>query len=782
MGCRKKFSLDEIEDYVRNEEYPDHVDKSNYGHKSNFRRAASTFSIKNSHLLKDNKLVIKDRQRQLELIRDVHCGMGESLASHRGKNSTYQTIAARFFWYNISSDVRQFIRTCEQCQKQGDLKSPKAELKPVPVPSEVMKQVGVDVCNLPNVDGYHHAIVLIDYFSKWSEIKATKDRKAPTIAQFLYEVICRHGCFEIQINNQGREFVDEVSTELHRLTGVEQRITGSYHPQSNGLVERQNRTIKTSLVKVLEDNVNMWPSVIEGVLFAHRVSRHSSTKYSPFVLLYNREPVLPIDVKHKLVAENEEFGEPFDFEVFNSVIRSAKGIRKSIAEDVTKNIKAAQKKQKRNYDSRHTSKTEIFVNDLVLLRNNKRKDRKGGKFAQKWIGPYTAMKISEKGAVTLKNSSGVILKTKYNVSQLKTYHDSKESESDVKTGESVLEKRKKVLVQPMNESASNFWDVAPEEIVESILITAIEQSPNSFPGHKCETFHNMRQTCRRWARVLESRKVLNFLPKVYIGTQRQLGEMRNETIGICTQKINRLFGEASGLSIELSNTIGSKNWKSAWFSLRPEKHSWFAIERIFWKNPKALWLKNDLYHLTWSDREVLESSDGLLNDQLMDAGQKLICKALSNLEAYQSVLNCQKQVRAPYNSVSVDHLQLLHDGGCHWLLAFSADGQVQVCDSLRSSLSAITKKSLRSLFKPFMSKKKLKVAIVPSDRQKDGVNCGLFALAFASIILDGKSPSHYCFKVDEMRDHYIHCLKESTLYPFPAINKKIRANSRCVTI
>ena len=130
MGCRKKFSLDEIEDYVRNKEYPDHIDKSNYGLKSNFRRAASSFSIKNSHLLKDNKLVIKDRQRQLELIRDVHCGMGESLASHRGKNSTYQTIAARFFWYDISSDVRQFIRTCKQCQKQGDLKSPKAELNP----------------------------------------------------------------------------------------------------------------------------------------------------------------------------------------------------------------------------------------------------------------------------------------------------------------------------------------------------------------------------------------------------------------------------------------------------------------------------------------------------------------------------------------------------------------------------------------------------------------------------------------------------------------------------
>ena len=125
-------------------------------------------------------------------------------------------------------------------------------------------------------------------------VKPTKDKSAPTIAQFLYEVMCRHGCFEIQIYDQGQEFVNEVCKQLHEITGVEQRLTSAYHPLANGLLERQNRTINNSLVKVLEDNPEMWP------LFAHRVSPHSSTKYSPFMLMYNREPVLPVDVKHNL--------------------------------------------------------------------------------------------------------------------------------------------------------------------------------------------------------------------------------------------------------------------------------------------------------------------------------------------------------------------------------------------------------------------------------------------------------------------------------------------------
>ena len=157
------------------------------------------------------------------------------------------------------------LRVANSAKKQGDLKSPKAELKSIPVTSSVMKQVGVDICNLPEVDGYCHVIVLNDYFSKWSEAKQTNDKSAPTIAQYLYEVICWHGRFDIQINNQGREFVNEVCKQLHELTRVEQRDTSVYHPQANGLVERQNQTIKNSLVKVLEGNPEMWLQIIEGI-------------------------------------------------------------------------------------------------------------------------------------------------------------------------------------------------------------------------------------------------------------------------------------------------------------------------------------------------------------------------------------------------------------------------------------------------------------------------------------------------------------------------------------
>ena len=65
------------------------------------------------------------------------------------------------------------------------------------------------------------------------------------------------------------------------------------------------------------------------------------------------------------------------------------------------------------------SKTEIKMDDIVLSKNNKRFDRRVGKFSQKWLGPYTVMNISDKGVATLKNASGVTLKNKYNIVQLK---------------------------------------------------------------------------------------------------------------------------------------------------------------------------------------------------------------------------------------------------------------------------------------------------------------------------------------------------------------------------
>ena len=126
-------------------------------------------------------------------------------------------------------DIKDNIKICRSCQLQGKIfKKISPELKSIPVPNEVMKQIGIDLCALPEVDRFKHFIVCIYYFSKWSEAKAVKDKSVPTVAKFLYEIICRHGCMRIQINDQGKEFVNEVSENLHEMTVTEQRVISAY--------------------------------------------------------------------------------------------------------------------------------------------------------------------------------------------------------------------------------------------------------------------------------------------------------------------------------------------------------------------------------------------------------------------------------------------------------------------------------------------------------------------------------------------------------------------------
>ena len=75
------------------------------------------------------------------------------MASYRGRDSPYQICSERFFWHYMLGDVAEFVKRCEICQKHGKMeKLISPELQSVPVPSEVMKQIGIDICNLPEVD------------------------------------------------------------------------------------------------------------------------------------------------------------------------------------------------------------------------------------------------------------------------------------------------------------------------------------------------------------------------------------------------------------------------------------------------------------------------------------------------------------------------------------------------------------------------------------------------------------------------------------------------------
>ena len=144
----------------------------------------------------------------------------------------------------------------------------------------------------------------MDYYTKWAEAAALYTKSAVEVAQFLTTLFCRHGLPVLVMSDQGREFVNCLNHKLFETTGVNHLISTAYHPQTNVLIEKFNQTLQRSLLKKVGENQGDWFKYLDSVLFAYNTSKQSSSKYSPFFLLYGRDARLPVDLLAKPKGKN----------------------------------------------------------------------------------------------------------------------------------------------------------------------------------------------------------------------------------------------------------------------------------------------------------------------------------------------------------------------------------------------------------------------------------------------------------------------------------------------
>lgn len=166
-----------------------------------------------------------------------------------------------------------------------------------------MQMVAIDILGpLPTTaSGNKYVLVVGEYFTRWMEAYALPNQEAVTIAQkLLDEMFCRFGLPEKLHSDQGRQFEGEVVTHLCRLLGIEKSRTTPYHPQSDGLVERFNRTLLSMLATCAEHNPTDWDCYLSKLCMAYNSSLQHTTGYSPYVLMFGREPRLPVDVLFNL--------------------------------------------------------------------------------------------------------------------------------------------------------------------------------------------------------------------------------------------------------------------------------------------------------------------------------------------------------------------------------------------------------------------------------------------------------------------------------------------------
>jgi len=109
------------------------------------------------------------------------------------------------------------------------------------------------------------------------------------IAEKLFEFIALFGPPKELLSDQGKEFLNEVITQLSMICGIERKVTAPYHPQTNGLTERFNGTLVASLRKHCVTDPNSWVKWLNFILLAYRTKIHDTTKLSSYELVFGKK-------------------------------------------------------------------------------------------------------------------------------------------------------------------------------------------------------------------------------------------------------------------------------------------------------------------------------------------------------------------------------------------------------------------------------------------------------------------------------------------------------------
>ena len=160
----------------------------------------------------------------------------------------------------------------------------------------------------------------------------------------------------------------------------------------------------------MTDQTDDWGQYLDAAVFATNTSTQSTTKVTPFRMMFSREPRFPLEAeKEGERASMEDIFESLQSADVEDVLEKLIQKQQEIFKAADGRIVEAQKKQKEQYKKRKGIIDYQFKEgDKVLRRNMKQKTRKGSKHEDRWLGPYTIVELS-KTTCRLKNALGKIL-------------------------------------------------------------------------------------------------------------------------------------------------------------------------------------------------------------------------------------------------------------------------------------------------------------------------------------------------------------------------------------
>lgn len=302
----------------------------------------------------------------------------QNTGGHFGIRKTHDKALQIGWWSSIKADVETWVKHCEGCQQfKIRTESTNAPMKPI-LPTRIGEIWAADIATLTTSKrGNKYLLVFMEYLSKWVVTAALPSLETDQIIQvLLFEIVLKLQLPERLLTDNGTNLISQAMAQVCSRLGIRRSLTSVEAPQTDGLVERLNRTIKTSLAITVGQAPDTWDEHLPFVTFAYNTATQESTGFSPFEVLFGVKARLPThlhqDLNSARTYETEEW-----VAYLNNNLPLIQGT-------ALENIRKSQVRQKRNYDKKKSIKFDYEVNDLVARKNL----LKSGFPKTRWEGPF----------------------------------------------------------------------------------------------------------------------------------------------------------------------------------------------------------------------------------------------------------------------------------------------------------------------------------------------------------------------------------------------------------
>ncbi len=333
--------------------------------------------------------------------RVLHIHHYARLAGHPGGRKQYMGLKRHMYWPAMAVDCYATARKCSTCAKNRiklRLKTNPLQLFP---PSGPLESVAIDIFGplLKTGKGNQYLLVICDRFTKLTKTVPLRGVTAGEVARaFTHEWIMNYGSPLELLSDNGKCFTSKFFQSVCSIMNVDTHFTTTYHPQTNGQVERYNRTLKAAIKSYLDDHPKDWDLYTPALTYAYNCQPHSSTSLAPFELVLSRPPTaLAIQARQSTPASALESNDKW-----------RAWLSKTLAEAKGK-LAQAQARYKRNYDKRlRRHRERIQKDDTVFLRVERRDESLSRhKLAAVAEGPFVVDSVKGNTVVILRSDGSV---------------------------------------------------------------------------------------------------------------------------------------------------------------------------------------------------------------------------------------------------------------------------------------------------------------------------------------------------------------------------------------